>query len=97
MYVATYLYGFDFSYKAPSYSILVGLFLDQYYEEVKGKVDARLCTLQFLNFYTDKSNNICKNQVINFLVHVPKGCSTERGCFYIHLEFNSAKIMDTKA
>ena len=95
--MAAHLHGLDSSYKAPSHSALVGLLLDQCYEEVKGKVDARLHTPRFLNFYMDESNNICKDRVINFLAHAPKSCSTERGCFYICSESNGAKTMDAKA
>ena len=43
-YVATHLHGLESSYKAPSHGALVRLFLDQYYEKVKNKVDARLRT-----------------------------------------------------
>ena len=96
-YVATYLYNLDFSYKAPSHGTLVGSLLNQCYEKVKSKVDAWLYTSQFLNFYMDKSNNIRKDRVINFLTYTPKGCSTKRGCFYIRSESNGAKTMDAKA
>lgn len=44
----------------------------------------------------DKSNNICKDRVINFLAYVSKGCGTERGYFYICSESNNAKTMDAK-
>ncbi len=40
MYVSPHLYGLDSSYKASSHGALVGPLLDQYYEEVKDKVDA---------------------------------------------------------
>ena len=72
-YVAAHLHGLDSSYKALSHSALVGHLLDQCYEEVKDKVDARLRTPRFLNFYTDESNNIRKDRVINFLAHATKG------------------------
>lgn len=95
-YVAAYLYGLDSSYKASSHSAFVGHLLDQCYEKVKGKVNARLCTPRFLNFHTDESNNIRKNRVINYLAHAPKGCGTEGGCFYIHSDSNDAKTMVSK-
>lgn len=76
--------------------LLVGHLLDQCYEEVKDKVDARLRAPQFLNFYTDESNNIRKSRVINFLAHASKGCNIEKGCFYIHSESNDIRTMDAK-
>lgn len=60
-------------------------------------MDAQLYTPRFLNFYTDESNNIHKDRVINFFAHTPKGCGIEEGCFYIHSESNSAKTIDAKA
>ncbi len=96
-YVAAYLHNLDSFYKALSHGALVGLLLAQCYEEVKGKVDVRLRTPRFLNFYIDESNNICQDRVINFLVHTPKSCDTEGRCFYICSESNSAKMMDAKA
>lgn len=63
-YVAAHLHGLDSSFKAPSHGALVGHLLDQCYEEVKDKLDARLRAPRFLNFYTDESNNIRKNRVI---------------------------------
>ncbi len=95
-YVAAHLHGLDSSYKAPSHGALVDHLLDLCCEEVKDKVDALLCTPQFLNFYTDESNNIRKDRVINFLAHAPKRYGTEGGCFYIHSESNSARTMDAK-
>ncbi len=92
-YISAHLHDLDSSYKAPSQSALVG---HQSYEEVKDKEDARLRTPRFLNFYMDESNNIRKDRVINFLAHVPKGCGTERGCFYIHSESNCARTIDAK-
>ncbi len=82
--------------KAFSHGVLVDYLLDQCYEEVKDKVDARLRAPRFLNFYTDESNNIHKDCVINFLAHAPKRCGTKRGCFYIHSESNGARTMDAK-
>ncbi len=70
--------------------------LDQCYEEVEDRVDARILASQFLNFYTDESNNIRKDHVMNFLAHAPKGCDTEGGCFYIHFKSNGARTMDAK-
>lgn len=95
-YVAAHLHGLDSSYKAPSHGALVGHLLDQCYEDVNDKVDARLRAPRFLNFYTDESNNIRKDRVINFLAHTPKGCGTKGRCFYIHSESNGAKTMDAK-
>ncbi len=59
-------------------------------------MNARLRAPRFLNFYTDESNNVCKDRVINFLSHAPKGCGTERGYFYIHSESNGPRTMDAK-
>ncbi len=99
-YVAAHLHSLDSSYEALFHSVLMGCLIDQCYEEVKKKVDARLRGPWFLNFYTDESNNICKDRVINFLAHTPKACGTKRGCFYIHSESNSesngGRIMDAK-
>lgn len=33
----------------------------------------------------DKLNNICKDQVINFLAHIPKNYNTKKNYFYIYL------------
>ncbi len=96
MYVAAYLHGLNSSYKASFYNALVGHLLDQCYEKVKDKVDARLRTPRFLNFYTDESNKICKDRVINSLAHAPKRYGIERGCFYIYSESNGARTMDGK-
>ncbi len=95
-YVAAHLHGLDSSYKALSHGALVGHLLDQCYEELKDKVDARLHAPWFFNFYTDKSNNTRKDRVINFLAHAPKRCGTKKGCFYIHSESNGARTMDAK-
>ena len=95
-YVATCIHSLDRSYEAPFHGALGGHLVDQYYEEVKNKVDARLRALQFLNFYTDESNNIRKDRIINFLAHAPKRCGTEGGCFYIHSESNGARTIDAK-
>lgn len=95
-YVVAHLYSLDSSYKALFHNALVSHLLDQYYEEVKNKVDTRLRTSQFFNFYTDKSNNICKDRIIDFLAHAPPGCGTKGSCFYIHSESNGAKTMDAK-
>lgn len=95
-YVAVHLYSLDLYYKASSYVALVGLLLDQSHKKVKVKMDAQLCTIQFLNFYIVKSNNICKDRVINFLAHAPRNCNTKRRCFYICSESNNAKIIDVK-
>ncbi len=95
-YVAAHLHVLHSSYKALSDSVLVGHLLDQCYEKVKDKVDARLLAPRFLNFYMDKSNNICKDCVINFLAHAPKRCDIEGGCFYIHSESYGARTMDAK-
>ncbi len=95
-YIAAHLHGLDSSCKALSHDALVGHLLDQCYEEVKDEVNARLRAPRFLNFYTDESNNIRKDRLINFLVHLPKGCGIEGGCFYIHSESNGARTMDAK-
>ncbi len=95
-YVAAHLHGLDSSYKAPSHGVFVSHLLDQCYEEVKDKVDARFRAPRFLNFYTDESNNIRKDSVINFPSHAAKGYGTEGGCFYIHSESNGARTMDAK-
>lgn len=94
--IVTHLHSLDLLYKPPSYYILVGHLLNQYYEKIKNKVDIQLSALWFLNFYTNKSSNICKNQLITFLAYTPKGCSIKEGCFYIHFESNNAKIMNAK-
>lgn len=95
-YIVAHLHGLDSSHKPPSYNTPVGHLLDQYYEKTKNKVDAQLCAPRFLNFYTDESNNICKNRVINFLTHTPKSCGTKRGCFYIYSKYNGARTIDAK-
>ncbi len=95
-YVAAHLHCLDSLYKAPSHGALVGHLLDQCYEKVKDKVDARLRAPRFLNFYTDESNNIRKDRVINFIAHAPKECVTERSHFYIHFESNIARTIDAK-
>ena len=47
-----------------------------------------------MNFYTDESNNIRKERVINFIVYAPRGCGTDGGAFYLHSEINGSKTMD---
>lgn len=95
-YVAAHLYDLNLSYKTPFHSIFMDYLLDQYYEKVKNKVNAQLSAPWFLNFNTDELNNICKDCVISFLVHILKGYNTKRGYFYIYSEFNSIRNIDAK-
>ena len=93
-YVREHLYHINNKYVAPDRKALSGHILNECYGDIYSKVELRLKAARWLNFYTDESNNIRRERVINFLAHAPPGCGTDGGCFYINSEVNRSKTMD---
>ena len=73
-----------------------GHILNDCYYIVCIKVDLRFKFSRWLNFYTDESNNIRKERIINFLVHVLSDCDIDEEYFYINFEINGFRIMDAE-
>ena len=93
-YVLDHIKGLKPTYYPPGSKPLSRHLLDECYGDVKKKVDLRLRTARWLDFYTDESNNIRKERVINFIVHALRGCGTYGGAFYLYSEINGSKTMD---
>lgn len=96
-YVRDHLYHINSKYFVPDHKALSGHILNECYGTVYNKVAKQLQAARWLNFYTDESNNIRRQRVINFLAHAPPGCGTDGGCFYINSEINGSKTMDAGA
>lgn len=95
-YVKTFYLNLSPKCKMPDHKALSGLLLDQCYNETQKKIQQRLDRSQYLNFYTDRSDNIRKKQVVNFLVNVHKS-GLKKGCYYLEQEINGSKTMDVTA
>ena len=96
-YVKDHLHYINPKYVAPHHTALSDHILNKCYGAIYNKMEKRLQATRWLNFYTDESDNIRKQRVINFLAHVPPGCDTDGGCFYINSETNGFRTMNTEA
>ena len=92
-YVKDHLLHLSPKYATPDRKALSGHILNECYGDVRIKVELRLDAARWLNFYTDESNNIRRERVINLLAHASPGCGTDGGCFYINSEINGSKTM----
>ena len=62
------------AYKGPpTRKTIAGPLLDAAYSEIKGKVDAILNDLDWLNIVTDESNDINHSRICNISIHTPYG------------------------
>lgn len=95
-YVRDHPFHINPKYLPPERKALSGHILAECYRVVYSKVEIRLRAPRWLNFYTDESDNIRRERVINFLAHAPPGCGTDGGCFYWNSEVNGAKTMDAE-
>lgn len=94
-YVSAHEKAFFPQYVPPSHTLFAGPLLDKTYNIVKAKVDKQLLA-QDLNFFTDKTANIWKEQVINFCCHAPPFATSRGRGFHIKAKAAVAETMDAK-
>ena len=96
-YVLDHFHYVNFKYTLPNHKTLSNHILNDCYNTVYEKINRKLRSLRWLNLYTNESNNIKRQRVINFLTHAPLEYDSEGECFYIKSKINDFKIMNAKA
>ena len=89
-----HLYHINNKYALPDYRALSDYIINNCYETIYSKIEMRLKAVRWLNFYTNKSNNIRKERVINFLAHASPGYDIDEEYFYINSKTNESKTIN---
>ena len=93
-YVKNHLYYIDFKYVPLEIKVLSDHILNECYDIVYIKVFLRLKIARWLNFYTNESNNIRRERMINLLTHASSRYNIDEKCFYINFEINDFQIIN---
>ena len=96
-YVKDHFHYVNLKYTLSNHKALSDHILNDCYDTVYGKVNRELQSSRWLNLYTNESNNIKRQRVINFLAHVFSEYDSEGECFYIKSEINDFKIINAEA
>ena len=89
-----YIYNLNTRFTLPDYRALNNHILNKYYDTIHIKMNLQLKASRWLNFYTNKSNNIRRKRIINLLTHVSLEYDIDERYFYINSKINDSKTIN---